>query len=92
MTEEERKKVNELMMSPTFGTVLGFASKLEIDPKNAETVKSLLSASTLMLVKAMDKNKIHFDDEKDEAMFYGQLSVCMAFVMGTTEFEFSSIQ
>jgi hypothetical protein len=80
MTEEQTQAVHELMISPTMSRLAELAQSMP-SVTNKDELKAAFSTTTMDLIRALDNERVHFDDWHDKAMLYGLLTVSVDFIL-----------
>jgi len=74
-------EVKQLMMSQTMQRLAQLAQTLPTDTSDPDELKAAFSTCGIDLINALDNDRIHFDDDRDKAMFYGLLTVTVNYVL-----------
>lgn len=81
MTPEQENAAHEMMMSPTLERLFQLSQSMQLDMTKPDDLKTALATCGHEVIRALDNNKIHFDDMESKAMFYGLLTATTDYVM-----------
>ena len=74
------RQAAELQMSPTMSKLVQFAQMMPIDTNDTDERNTALCTITVDLIRAIDADRIHFDNSDDRALFHGLLLTALQIV------------
>jgi len=77
MTPEETTAMHELMLSPTMGRIATLAKGFPLDPTDKDDIRTAMTTASMDMIRALDAERIHFDQDEDRAMLFGLLVTVM---------------
>lgn len=74
-TPDHTAMIRDLMLSPTMSLIGALAKGSPLDPTNPDDRRAGLATTSLALVRALDAERIHFDQSDDRALCHGLLAM-----------------
>lgn len=71
------KNTREIMMSKTFARLVDLSSSIPMQTE--EEMKIAFSTCLMEMVRALDNDRIHFDEINDKAIFHGLLTTALTY-------------
>ena len=77
MSEEATEALHTILMSPTMEHVVAFARDMPLDKPDMAELRGLLTKASIDVVRALDSDRIQFDNPEDHVKIIGLLAVAL---------------